>query len=78
MQILVNQELYHQEINIFRFRIFFLTNHMNRGIKKRPYEFLQPVYQVVIIYMEDNHWNWNIFNNISLELFYDNLTVTSA
>ena len=44
----------------------------------KPYQFLQTVYQVVIIYIRDNHWNKNISNNISSELFYDNLTVTSA
>ena len=44
----------------------------------KPYQFLQTVYQVVIIYIRDNHWNKNISNNISSELFYDNLTVTSV
>ena len=44
----------------------------------KPYQFLQTVYQVVIIYIRDNHWNKNISNNKSSELFYDNLTVTSA
>ena len=44
----------------------------------KPYQFLQTVYQVVMIYIRDNHWNKNISNNISSELFYDNLTVTSV
>ena len=44
----------------------------------KPYQFLQTVYQVVIIYIRDNHWNKNISNNISSELFYDNLKVTSV
>ena len=44
----------------------------------KPYQFLQTVYQVVIIYIRDSHWNKNISNNISSELFYDNLKVTSV